>query len=818
MSENEESPVAGAAPSRRLYVGVALVSAAVLLLQLVQTRIFSVMMFYHLTYLVVTFTLLGFAAGGAVLACRPRWLEGNPAGKLAGWSVVFGLAAVASYAIMTRSLPDTAHAGEGIATAAIQYGVLVIPMIFAGMVVALALSAAGASVGRMYAWNMGGSALGCAIYVPVLTSLGGEGAAVFAAALAFVGAAAFAPTSRGRVVAYALAIGGLGVSLFKPTLLFEVPMAPDKFLRDLTEFHEAHPELPPLTIELVKWDPLCRLDVIVEGAPDDPLAQRTIFQDGDAPTRLPMGDAQYRQEAGVKEGLAYPLFANTAPKVLAIGIGGGLDILLAKLPRKYPDGSEVEFTGVEINRTTYDLMVDRYREMSGNRYFLPGVTIHNDEGRSWLRRSQEKYDIIQMSGIDTYAALSSGSYIMSESYLYTVEAYDDFLAHLTDEGVISVTRYRFEPPRENLRLAAIATEALRRSGVERPENHVMVIGVHIPYPEGHERALNYGALLIRKRPFTAAEVDLYKKYCEFDPTYFLMHAPGFETKGPVADYFRAVAAQTDEQFRRDYLYNLDPATDDNPFFFRYHKWSGVWSHLLGRTTDDAPKTDAYTGIVGGKPIGLMMLITVLTESFVLVVLLVLVPLLLFRREGLRAPNGTKWLLYFTGLGAGYILIEVVAMQRFVLFLGHPGYAITVVLITFLIFSALGAAVAGRSDDPRRTLRRALIMVLVLIATLGVGLPSFFDAFLMIPLAARIALTVVILAVPAFFMGMPFPSGLALLRERSSPMIPWAFGVNGGASVLASIAGIMIAMGSGFSLVFVVAGLMYLTSYLAGRRA
>ncbi len=824
-SDSSQPDAAGSAPLPGLRLpGVALVSASVLLLQLVHTRILSPMLWHHLTYLVVTFTLLGFAAGGALLACKPKWLKSGVAGRLSVFATMFGLTTLASYALITRALPESSMGTAGLAVAAFQYSVLILPMVFGGVVIALALSDSHGSIGRVYAWNMGGSALGCAIYVPVLRGLGGEGAVLFAAAVTFIGAAMLSGERKGlKMVGGVLAVASLVLSVVSPKALFEVPVAANKVMSQTMKLD------PRLRVERTAWDPLCRLDVVGPG-PDAPNERRTVYQDGDAPTVLPMGPMHLSTDIAAKEGLGYLLFEKTAPKVLAIGIGGGIDILQAKAQRTYPDGSSVDFTGIEINRTTASLMRNEYREATADRYFLPGVTIHVDEGRSWLRRSDEKYDLIQMTGTDTYAALSSGSYVMSESYLYTAEAYDDFISHLTPDGVIGVMRFRFDPPRETLRLGAIAVDALRRDGAETPEQHFVVIGwkgKEIITSEGRVQGLDYAAVLIRKRPFTPREVARYQELCAARPAFFVMYAPGVEAEGEFPDFFAAVAEGTDEAYRDRYLYNLDPVTDNNPFFFRYHKWGNVLPQLFGFEPEQTAPVGAdakltsdvgteYLEIIGDKPIGLIMLLTVLGQSILLVALLVLVPLFLFRRDGLKVPGGGTWVLYFMGLGAGYILIEVAAMQRFVLFLGHPGYAITVVLISFLVFSAMGAAVAGKSKDPRRTLARALVAVLLLLAVFAFGLPMLFDLTLKLSIGLRILITVAALGPMAFFMGMPFPSGLTLVQRQAGQLVPWAFGVNGGASVVASVVGILLAMAGGFSTSFAAAGVAYLVALLAGR--
>ncbi|HTE04703.1 MAG TPA: hypothetical protein VK824_00800 [Planctomycetota bacterium] len=806
--------------------GVALVSAAVLLLQIVQTRLFSVMLWHHLTYLVVTFTLLGFAAGGAVLACRPAWLAGAVSRRLATCSLLFGALTIGAYALITRVLPHAEHTSLGIARAAVDYAVLLVPMVFAGFAIALSLTDAKGAVGRLYGVNMVGSALGCVIYVPALRVLGGEGSVLLACSLAMFAGTLFAGAGH-RATAVLCGLCGavtLAFAVIAPTAVFSTPVATSKAMAQ----HMA--QNPDLVLEEQRWDPLCRIDVVGPGPKrdaqgvlhEDTTSQRTIYQDGDAPTVLPMGAAQDSVNIFDKEGLAYLMFLDRAPKVLAIGIGGGIDILQSQAThRPVPAGQHVDFTGVEINTTTTALMRGEFKAKSGDRYELPHVKVVLDEGRSWLRRSPEKYDIIQMTGTDTYAALSSGSYVMSESYLYTAEAYDDFLGHLTDDGVISVLRFRFEPPRETLRLAGIAVDALRRAGAEHPENHFVMLGFDGPRVEieGRTVGLDYGALLIRRQPFRPEQVAVYQKYCAGRNDMSMLYAPGVECRGKTAEFFAAVADGTDAAFRERYVYNLDAVTDDSPFFFRYDKWGDALRrifHIEGRST--ATLGEEYSGIVGAEPLGLIMLGTVLGESSLLVALLLLVPLWIFRREGLKVQGAPSWILYFFGLGAGYILVEIVAMQRFVLFLGNPGYAVTVVLITFLLFSGLGATFAGRSADPRRTLTRALLAVLVLIGLLAVALPPVFHAALALPLPARIALTVALLAPAAFVMGMPFPSGLALLGRRGGQLVPWAFGVNGGASVIASVIGILVAMSAGFSMAFLLAALAYGSALLAGRRA
>ncbi len=803
------------APRGRLP-GLALVSAGVLLLQLVHTRVLAPMVWHHVAWSVVTLTLLGFAAGGAWLACRRDASDDAPtvSRRLADHALLFAFGVVATYAFVTRVRPPASTRTWGLALAALQDGVLVVPMIAAGLVVARSLAAAGERVGRAYAWNMGGSALGCLLYVPALRALGGEGAVLAAAALGAAGAACLAGRAdRRAATAAVVAVGTAALAVVAPTALFEVPVAPTKAMAHVLA-------QPGMRVERTAWDPVCRVDVVGPG-PDAPDADRLVFQDGGAPTVLPLGSAEERYGLLAEPGLGYLLFEDSAPDVLAIGIGGGVDIVMARAPRTFPDGSRVRFTGVEINAATVGLMRGEYAERTGHRYTLPDVTVHHDEGRSWLRRSEGRFDLLQLSGADTYTALASGSLVLTESYLYTAEALDDMLAHLTDRGAICALRFLFEPPRECLRFVALAVDALRRAGAEAPERHVLVIGApgrEAVTAEGRTVGVGYGAVIITREPLRPGQVARYEELDARTP-YELLAAPGVARDGVFADYLDAVAAGTDDAFRAAYPFDVGPVTDDLPFFFRFHRWGDVWRALVGaapRARDADDPAVQYLDFIGEAPVALVVLLLLLAGSAAAVAALVALPLAVFRRRGLAVAGRGRLTLLFGGLGAGYMLVEVAALQRFVLYLGRPGLALPVVLGTFLVASALGAAWAGRRADPRRTLAGALVVVPVLLTALVVVLPVFFAATLDRPLPVRAALAALVLAPAGFAMGVPFPCGLAWVRRRAEPWLPWAFGVNGALSVLASVLAVLGALAAGFRAVFVLGALAYVASLVAAR--
>jgi hypothetical protein len=819
--------------------GVFLISAATLHLEILQTRIFSLVMWHHVTYLVVTFTLLGFAASGTLLSLLADRVERAPGRWMVGCSLAFAATSAGAFALLARSDVDTLKLLEQ----RIQYLwvfayylYLVVPYVFAGLAIGIALKVAGPRTGLVYGVNLAGSAAGCLLFAPLLRELGGSGSVLAAAAVAALAAAAFAgPRAPVAWIAVALAIvlglvagGAIAPKGMSADALIPLEPAKGKPVRMLIDYAHANGQAGAV-VESTAWDPICRIDVVDLRAGD---GHRRVFQDGDAPTEIFPAAATFDPFAVyclpyVVGNAARKAVADAAgrppegPEVLAIGIGGGQDL------RQAVWNGARKTTGVEINATTVEMMncdsfrgQPGYRSFSGDVYHLPGVEVVTGEGRSYVRRSDAKYDLIQMTGTDTYTALASGSYVMSESYLYTLDAFRDYFDHLKPGGMVSVLRFRFFPPRESLRLVAIGTEALKRRGVAHPEQCILVVDMvrKIPSPDDPTKIvqLAYAAMMFRETPFGPAEIDAAKQWIATNPAnqgrtgaervFSLAYAPGEPPVNEFGEYLAAAAAGREEQFRANYPYKIEPVSDDSPFFFHFHRWSSL--------LEEHGKAN-YFSMTGRDPIGLFLLLTALGESALLVALLVILPLALSKRTRLPRERRVPVLAYFLGLGCGYLFLEVSAMQRFVLYLGHPSRSISVVLFTFLLFSGLGAAVAGRRR--RSTARGPLLAIVALSLVYAFGLPAVLQATLGLTIEARIATAVALLAPLAFVMGMPFPTGLARLTGEQRAFLPWAFAINGGASVVASVVAIFVAMETGFTTVFGLAAATYLLAWLVARR-
>jgi hypothetical protein len=800
-----------------LAAGLFLVSAAVLALQVLQTRILSVQMWHHHSYMVVTMTLLGFAAAGSLVTVLPGMLRGDVARRMGLFGHAFFATTILGFMLLSATADRAAEmtaAGRYFALS-LFYSYLILPYFCGGLVVTLALSSA-RDVHRLYFVNLVGSALGAWIFIGVITPLGGERLLVVCAATgAAAGAVLLWRAGPGPRLFSAASLAAAGVLFWGAPRWFHVGVASNKAETDVLE------HVPGAEVLDSRWTPLCRLDVVRfpdQGGVPQPIR---IYQDGDAITVM-HSDQSWQHEAPASlNTLAYVPHAlrmqqgGPRPTSLVIGVGGGIDLRYAL------DQGASHALGVEINPETVRLMREDYRGFSGGIYDRvlgtdgdrQAAEVRVGEGRSTLRRLDQRFDVIELSGTDTYTAGNAGAYVLSESYLYTSEALGEYFDHLDPGGTLGIIRLAYDPPRESLRLFAIALTELRRRGVARPSEHAAVVFHHAVHERTGE-TVRFAAGIFSPDPLPADAVALYAQAGLVDH-YFAAYYPGMPAgenpftlapENPFPRLAAAIDAGTEEDFYASYPWNVRPVSDDSPFFFNFHRWSS----LFGADR----KADKWTELTGG-PIGLQILGTLLVQTTLLTALLVILPLLFLRRRGLATPSAGRHLVYFLCLGAGFMFLEISTAQRLVLFLGHPTYSLTVTLSSFLFFAGCGSLWARRlMDRPARALRRVVPLLALLIAAHALLLEPLLASLLHLPLYGRIACSVALLAPLNFLMGMPFPIGLARLQRLAPSLVPWAQGANGGASVIASILCIVLAMESGFRAVTLAALALYALGALA----
>ncbi|MFC1853402.1 hypothetical protein ACFL27_24660, partial [candidate division CSSED10-310 bacterium] len=479
--------------------------------------------------------------------------------------------------------------------------------------------------------------------------------------------------------------------------------------------------------------------------------------------------------------LAYNL--RTAPQTLIIGPGGGNDVLRALI-----FGSE-SIDAVEYNPLIYQAVNQVFGDFSGHIYDHPKVHFHLSEGRHFVQRTNRTYDIIQASLVDTFAASSAGALTLSESTLYTVEAFTDYLDHLKPAGILTISRFIHDPPWETLRIASIAREAFRRRGISDFSRHIIIY-----------KLSKFSTTLIKKEAFTEAEIKEIMKIAQilsFSPVW----VPGHKQDTAI---FRSLLLDHDvEKFYRDYSLDVTPTTDDSPFFF----FVGKLKNLLQKSSFRHQNIFHYQAIY--------ILVVLLVIAWILILAFILLPLLIRGRElAITFSVIKKPLLYFLGIGVGYMTIEVGIIQRFLLPLGHPIYALSVVLFTMLVFSALGSACSFRFGQQRKYQWILFALIVTLLVPIILLHGTINDLLIGQTLWSRILLTVVILAPLSFLMGMPFPRGIRLFFSRNPSLIPWAWAINGASSVLASIGALFVAMISNYSVVLWLGAGFYCLAMLA----
>jgi hypothetical protein len=441
-------------------------------------------------------------------------------------------------------------------------------------------------------------------------------------------------------------------------------------------------------------------------------------------------------------------------------------------------------TAIEINPIIIDLVTNTYRDVVGDAFHDPRVHLLRDEGRSSIARSTQSFDVIQITLIDTWAASVSGAYSLSENYLYTTEAFAEYLSHLSDTGILAITRWYYEMPR----LVALARAGLEKLDINEPSRCAMVI-------REQTRAL----LLVKRTPFTPAEVEQARAaggrgfLMEHDPVQPDLRSP----------YTALLAAPDPMSLYQDAEIALEPVSDDSPFFFQMTRWKSV-------------KLDALRNFAGvgfleplAFPFAQIALLSSLVISLILSAVLITIPLAVKKGRAVPRERRGTWLVYFLCLGLAFIMVEVVLMQRFALFLGHPTYSVTAVLFAILLFSGLGAAWSDRRKGTTAAIIKPVLYWLpIAIVGLAFAVPPLLRELIGLPHAARLAIGVVLIAPVAFLMGVPFPLGIRAIAATGGKHVPWAWAANGCASVVGSVCAVLGAMVWNFSTMLLIAGAIY----------
>jgi hypothetical protein len=762
MSEITALPVllgggdTGPAP-RRLLAGVGLVTFGTLLLELACTRLFSVVLFYHFAFLAIGVALLGLGAGGVFAYLKRPWLSRWSTQTVAARVCVLNVVGIMAALFVILHVPVTPELSlanfQSLTGVYLATGV---PFFFSGLLLSVVFAREAGRITQLYGADLTGGALACLAVVPVLNLVGAINAIVLAALVMAAAAAVWSESRAGRNVGIRMAVVMLGLLVLNRNgQLVEI-----KFVRSVNR------EIPQVLFS--KWNAISRVEVqeISRGL--------YIVIDADAQTAIANLDLETARRPEWRPRVlnspsAVPNVLRPQGAFAIIGPGGGWEVLRALV------AGSPSVTGIEINDIIVNtLMRDRYAEYSKRLYQRPDVRIHVNDGRSFIRHSSDRYDVVQMTLVDTWAATSAGAFALSENNLYTVEAFREYFEHLKPDGMIAVTRWEFRKPREALRVVTQAMAALARLGVRDSTGHFLIVA-NAPLDDDGVPV----TVLAKRSPFTAEEEATVRRHLAGYPRMAVLYSPS----APEKNVFTALIRSGDPAgFAKNYPYNVAPVTDNDPFFFFTLKLEDVWRGLLAPTAPSAVDWRINLGVA--------VLVMLLAISTAAVLLFVIVPLAL--HSGARGQSAWR-LLYFVAIGLGYILVEIAFVQRFVLFLGHPTYALTVVVFLMLLGSGAGSVTAHRWLADTRRVRVALAVIVGATLLYVWLLPRMLASLVGLPFAVKLLLSAAVLLPLGFAMGMPFPTGLRALAGGGERTIEWAYAMNAAASVLGSVLAIIIAI-------------------------
>lgn len=796
---------------RRTYAGVFVVAASTLVLEILMTRITSVVAWYHLAFFVISLAMLGMTAGAVIVFVQPvRFAKERVAERLTQGCVALAIATpVAVGAALSIPLGPITDP-EGFLAMLGYGGALAIPFTISGVVLTLALTRAGLPPGRVYGVDLVGAAAGCVLVIPLLQVVDAPSATFVAGAAAAMAGWLFASARRdarapaARRIAGLVALMLLGGGLINARM--DAPLVRPRWIKGFPEVPELYAYSGWTTYSRVTVDKTVEFPPMLwapsRTMPPElgvPIPQRGIKIDGAAGTTMAALDTDPGDDqpgrAAMHEYLAWDVtsFAHLLRPdgpAAVIGVGGGRDVLEAVRVGHEP------VVGIELNDLIVQLHTETMRDFSGI-VDLPGVELVGDEARSWLARDDRRYRVITMSLIDTWAATGAGAYALSENGLYTVEGWQIFMSRLAPGGIFTVSRwYKPDSPGETARMLALAMETLWRMGAKAPRQHVMML-----------QNQNIATLLVSRDPFGAADVDRLQEEA-VRRGFNMLLTP---RRLPLNPMLRELAEKQTRgemwRWARSQLFDLTPPTDERPFFFNMLR-PGTW------LSSEETKSDLDYAFLGNLH-ATQTLVYATLASALLTLLAVIGPLWSRRRAlgNYPARQVAAACLYFALIGLGFMFVEMGLLSRLNVFLGHPTLALAVLLGGVILFTGIGSLASERLDPGRA--RVALLYPLIpaaLVIAVALVLDPAMHRFAAASTGIRVAIGVGLVAVPALGLGLGFPLGLRLvdgLRDGAgSDLGPWMWGVNGACGVVASGLALTSSMAWGISVTLKIGAVCY----------
>jgi spermidine synthase len=777
---------------RRITVGIFLLSFASLVTEITLIRVFDVLFYPNIAYTIITCSMFAFGLAGVYYVLRPI-----PPGQdflvvIAKWSVFFSFS-VAMIRPVLNALPFDINL---LATQPVQqiiyfagmYASLTIPFFMVGLLITAIFSENVKRIQKLYFWDLSGAALGSVLIIPFISKIGPGGLLLFASSVGLIASALFANKKS-----WSWAAGSLSLFL----ILFPLIYSPNYL--DFNE-HQGKRGVKAARerglIEETRWDPISKIDVInydkIRYIAYDGGSQTSVFYpfDGDfeaLKAALPFELDEHFWQRGVLA--SHYIKEATNPDVLVIGSAGGQEIKAALL---YGAKSVV---GIELVKAVVDLGKTRYSDYIGGLFLHPLVSVFEGEGRSYLRSNHQKFDIIQIFSNHTSSSVAAGTGAVATNYLQTADAYEEYFSHLTGDGILHINHFYYP------KMITTASLAWSQMGLKDFHRHVVVFD--------YEQDETLPTFLVKMEPWTAEEMERLKyffspDFSDEDATYTLVVDPlNPDVNAIPISYFSGILAD-------DVIHTVEtriqPSTDNIPYF-----------NLLQKSLNPFPNglQKFFQNPVGNLPMGLLAIYITGVVALIYSVLFILVPLNFSSLGRHSWPKKNKSLIYFSCLGAGFIIIEFVFIQIFMGLIGSPLYTYSSVIFITLLGAGIGSISSNRLRiSPDYRWFWPFVGIFTSIIFLLLVYPITSEYFLAMPLFIRILIGFIFMFPVGFFLGMPFPLGILSLADQPKGAVAWAWGMNGLFTVIGGLLGILFSIRWGFTITLLIAcGIYFLAMVL-----
>jgi len=802
-------------PSFSFLLVIAVISASALAYEVLLMRLFSIIQWHHFAYMIISLALLGYGISGVFLALnRDRLTRSFPSAIFINL-LLFSFSAPACF-LLAQQIPFNP---AEILWAPVQLGylcsiylLLTLPFFFVANIIGLSFYQYQEQVSSIYAADLIGASVGSVGVILLLFVVFPEKILIV---LILMGIFAILIVSRytfrGQDVytkfwTNASIIIGMAIT-FALTGWVTLNVSPYKSQNQLLQIPGtkviAKYSSPLGLISVVKSadTPLRHAPGLSLNATTEPPEQLAVFTDADNMTAITRYDGNPETVSYLDQTTsALPYHLRQLSNVLILGAGTGSDILQAN----YHTIKHID--AVELNPQVIELIKEKYADFAGQIYSSAHVNLYTGEARGYVATTRKTYDLINISLLDAFGASAAGLYSMAENYLYTEQAIQQYLQHVSPNGYLSITRWIKIPPRDEPKLLATVIIALKQANTGQPGQQIIMI-----------RSWQTSTLIVKNGVISGEEINRLKQFCN-ERSFDLVYYPGisaqevnrFNIQQQPYLYQAAIALLSAESqaFIDDYKFNIEPATDDRPYFFHFFKWQSLAEIL----------SILDSGGIFLLESGYLILIAALLQAIFASLLLIALPLCLWKSKlGFKSRSGKhlRILVYFFCLGLAFLFIEIAFIQKFILILHHPLYAITVVLSAFLLSAGAGSHFSKKlSQSPAKSL---IMLPVAVISVVSICYSLGFDSITVFLLETgnftRYVFSVLLIAPLGFCMGMPFPMALARISQSTPALIPWAWGINGCASVISAILAILIAMQFGFTALVFLAIVLYCVAAL-----